>query len=130
MGRAWSPQSHREEPFGEPEPDTAIIDAEFARDIGSRVMCHYITHYDLPELEKVHEWAVSDSSRRRYRRVVREASSVVAVVGVPLGAYADQDEIKDAKAGTASSTAVRIGQLPGSVADAQQSLGECESVST
>jgi len=34
----WSPQSHREEPFGEPEPDTAIIDAEFARDVGSRVL--------------------------------------------------------------------------------------------
>ena len=46
------------------------------------------------------------------------------------GAYADRDEIANAEAVIGSSTAVRIGQLPGSVEDSQQSLGECKSVST
>jgi hypothetical protein len=46
------------------------------------------------------------------------------------GAYADQDEIANAEAVTGSETAVRIGQLLGSVEDSQRSLGECKSVST
>jgi predicted transcriptional regulator len=127
----WSPQSHREEPFGEPEPDTAIIDAEFARDVGSRVLCHYITHYDLPELEEVYMSGLCpiapdddiEALFGRHRRLSRWWAFL-------WGAYADEDEIANAEAVTGSETAVRIGQLPGSVEDSQQSLGECKSVST
>ncbi len=90
----WSPQSHHEEPFGEPEPDTAIIDAEFARDVGSRVMCHYITHYDLPELEEVYMSGLCpiapdddiEALFGRHRRLSRWWAFL-------WGAYADQDEI-------------------------------------
>ena len=127
----WSPQSHREEPFADPDPDTGIVDAEFARDVGSRVMCHYITHYDLPELEAVYMSGLApispDDDIRELFGSHRRLSRWWAFL---WGAYADRDEIVNAEAGTASSTAVRIGQLPGSVADSQQSLGECESVST
>jgi len=124
----WSPQSHREEPFGEPEPDTAIIDAEFARDIGSRVLCHYITHYDLPELEDVYMSGLCPIAPEddiealfgRHRRLSRWWAFL-------WGAYADQDEIATTEAASGSETAVRIGQLPESVD--QQSLDECESIS-
>jgi len=122
----WSPQSHREEPFGDPDPDTAIIDAEFARDVGSRVLCHYITHYDLPELEEMYMSGLAPISPDddiealfgRHRRLSRWWAFL-------WGAYADRGEIESAEAATASETAVRIGQLPESVD--QQSLDECES---
>jgi len=89
----WTPQSHREDPFGEPKPDTAIIDAEFARDIESRVLCHYITHYDLPELEGVYMSGLCpiapdndiEALFGRHRRLSRWWAFL-------WGAYADQDQ--------------------------------------
>nr|CAA47475.1 ORF2 [Halobacterium salinarum] len=44
----WTPQSDRDEPYADPDPDTGILYAEFPRDVASAVMCHLITHYDLP----------------------------------------------------------------------------------
>jgi len=92
------------------------------------VLCHYITHYDLPELEEVYmsglcPIAPEDDIEALFgghRRLSRWWAFL-------WGAYADRDEIENAEAATGSETAVRIGQLPESVD--QQSLTECESIS-
>ncbi len=126
----WSPQSHREEPFGEPEPDTAIIDAEFARDIGSRVLCHYITHYELPELENVYMSGLCpiapdddiEALFGRYRRLSRWWAFL-------WGAYADTDEIASAEAARSSEQAIQIGCWPDALDDPQVSLEESSAVS-
>ena len=122
----WSPQSHREEPFADPDLDTGIVDAEFARDVGSRVMCHYITHYDLPELESVYMSGLApispdDDIRELFGSHRRLSRWWAFLCG---GAYADRDEIASAEAATAPETAVRIGKMPASVEDSQRSLDD------
>ena len=123
----WSPQNHREEPFGEPEPDTAIIDAEFARDVGCRVLCHYITHYDLPELEGVYMSGLAPiCPDDDFQELFGSHCRLSRWWAFLWGAYADQGEFESTEAATVSETAVRIGKLPESVD--QQSLDECESM--
>ena len=121
----WTPQSDREEPFADPDPDTGIVDAEFARDIGSRVMCHYITHYDLPELEAVYMSGLApispDDDIQELFGSHRRLSRWWAFL---WGAYADREEIASVEAATAPETAVRIGQLPESID--QQRLTDCD----
>jgi len=106
------PQSHREELFGDPDPDTAIIDAEFARDVGES--CDVSLHYTLRS-PRVRRGVLYMSGlypiapERSYRGIVWKASSVIEVVGVLVGAYADRDEIATAEVATTSETAVRMG---------------------
>ncbi|MDL0133440.1 plasmid replication protein RepH [Halobacterium salinarum] len=109
----WTPQSDRDEPFADPDPDTGILYAEFPRDVASAVMCHLITHYDLPDLETAYLEGIQpgddikalfdDHDRlRRWRPFL-------------WGAFADSDKLERGPSGTAASdsTVVRLGQSPG-----------------
>ena len=127
----WSPQSHREEPFADPDPDTGIIDAEFARDVGSRVLCHLITHYDLPELEDVYMSGLCPISPdddiqalfTRHDRLSRWWAFL-------WGAYADESELKTGptKVSPPSTGMIRLGRLE--VDTSQSDLQEVSLVSS
>ena len=91
-------------------------------------MCHYITHYDLPELEEVYMSGLAPiSPGDNIRELFGSHRRLSRWWAFLWGAYADQDEIESAEAATASEAAVRIGQLPESVD--QQSLTDCEPIS-
>ena len=123
----WSPQSNRNEPFGDPDPDTAIINAEFPRDTGSQVICHYISHYDLPELEEVYMTGMCpihleddlEALFSAHRRLSRWWAFL-------WGAYADRDEIREAEAATSANkeVAITIGRWPESIDESQRTIGE------
>ena len=127
----WSPQSNRGEPFGDPDPDTAIITAEFPRDIGSGVLCHYITHYDLPELEEVYMSGMCpihpDDDLEALFSAHRRLSRWWAFL---WGAYADRDEIREAEAATSADKerAITIGRWPESLDESQRTIAESSSV--
>ena len=88
-------------------------------------MYHYITHYDLPELEAVYMSGLApispDDDIQELFGSHRRLSRWWAFL---WGAYADRDEIASVEAATAPETAVRIGKLPDSVADSQRSLDD------
>jgi len=110
----WSPQSHHEEPFGEPDPDTAIIDAVFARDIGSRVLCHYISHYDLPELEEVYMSGLCPiSPDDDIQALFTHHDRLSRWWAFLWGAYADESELKTGptEASPPSTDIIRLGRL-------------------
>ena len=125
----WTPQSDRDEPFADPDPDTGILFAEFPRDVASAVMCHLITHYDLPDLETT------------YIEGVRPGDDIEALFDEhdrlrrwwPFiwGAFADSDELEQGPSGSAAanSTVVRLGQSPGPDA-AQSSLQDVSETAT
>ena len=126
----WSPQSYREEPFADPDPDTGIIDADFARDVGSRVLCHYITHYDLPELENVYmsglcPIAPDDDIEALFASHIRLSRWWAFL----WGAYADESELQTGptEASTPSTGMVRLGRLD--VDTSQSNLREISTIS-
>jgi predicted transcriptional regulator len=115
----WTPQNNRDDPFADPDPDTGILFAEFPRDVASAVMCHLITHYDLPDLETT------------YIEGVRPGDDIEALFDEydrlrrwwPFlwGAFASSDELDRGPidTGISDSAVVRLGQSPGP--DAAQS---------
>jgi len=103
-----------------------------AWDIGSRVLCHYITHYDLPELKEVYMSGLAPISPSdnieelfgQHRRLSRWWAFL-------WGAYADRDEIREAEAATSAEKerAITIGRWPESLDESQLSIAESSSVS-
>ena len=124
----WSPQTHREEPFGEPDPDTAIIDATFARDIGSRVLCHYITHYDLPALKKEYMNGLAPISPDDDIRELFESHRRLSRWWPFLwGAYADESTLESGPSQATQVTTdglIRIGLKQETSAKRQSNLSE------
>jgi hypothetical protein len=124
----WSPQTHREEPFGEPDPDTAIIDATFARDIGSRVLCHYITHYDLPSIKKGYMNGLAPISPDDDIRELFESHRRLSRWWPFLwGAYADESTLESGPSQATQVTTdglIRIGLKQETSAKRQSNLSE------
>jgi hypothetical protein len=110
----WTPQSDRDEPFADPDPDTGILHAEFPRDVASAAMCHLTTHYDLPDLETTYIEGIRPGDD--IKALFDEHDRLRRWWPFLWGAFADPGELERGPSGTAASdsTVVRLGQSPGS----------------
>lgn len=95
-------------------------------------MCHYITHYDLPELEAVYMSGLApispDDDIQELFGSHRRLSRWWAFL---WGAYADRDEIREAEAAPSAEKerAITIGRLPERLDEAQLSIAESSCIS-
>jgi hypothetical protein len=111
----WTPQSDRDEPFCDPDPDTGILYAEFPRDVASAVMCHLMTHYDLPNLKTAYIEGIRPGDD--IKSLFDDHDRLRRWWSFLWGAFADSDELKkgpDDAAGS-DSTVVCLGHSPESV---------------
>ena len=111
----WTPQSDREEPFADPDSDTGILYDEFPRDVASAVMCHLITHYDLPDLKTAYIEGIRPGDD--IKTLFDDHDRLKRWWPFLWGAFADSDELKtgsDDAAGS-DSTVVCLGHSSESV---------------
>lgn len=108
----WTPQSNQDEPFAEPDPNTGILYAEYPRDVTSAVMCHLITHYNLPELETAYFDGIQPGDD--IRAIVTDHDRLRRWWPFLWGAFADSDDLEQGPSDSVVSgtSTVRLGQPP------------------
>jgi len=126
----WTPQSNRDEPFADPNPDTGIFYNEFPRDVIHPVMCHLTTHYDLPGLKDAYVTGIQPGDDLKalfgkHERLQRWWAFL-------WGAYADEHDLQHGPPSNSAESDVTVVQIgpPIDTADASQtSLSETMSTS-